>query len=141
MELLEIIGGPRRSASWPFLVELEHSRASMSDLVRRPVVPLARRDGCFGDVIVGRSGRAHVKISAASVSQDHAVFRPFPDGSWQVIDRESTNGTWLNGVRLSPGVPTRVTEGSVLRFGRKKFAFGANRLRALLAHMLQRRDR
>jgi len=136
MQLKEILDGRGRPILWPFLVELEHSRSCIRDLVKRPIVPVARRDGMYGDVIVGRSDRAHVRIDSASVSQDHAVFRPFPDGSWQVIDRESTNGTFVNGVRIAPGVPTRLREGCVLRFGAKKFAFGSARLQALLARLV-----
>src|SRR5579885_588261 len=140
MELLEIVD--RRASGaflWPFLVELDHSRATVKSLVHRPIVPLVRDDGMFGDVMVGRCPSAHVCVRSASVSLDHARFRPFPDGTWQVIDQHSTNGTFVNGVRLEPGVPHRLVEGNIVRFGAKKFAFGATRFQALMRRLLSKK--
>lgn len=147
MQLLEILDPSRGRPTtvWPFLVELQRGHGSarqhVSDLVQQPIVPLLRRDGMFGEVIVGRSPEAHVRVRSASISLAHAVFRPFPDGTWQILDRSSTNGTFVNGVRLVPGVAITLSEGDVIRLGSKKYAFGARRLQRLLRDLMGARRR
>ncbi len=142
MQLREILDprSVRSAIRWPFLVELQRglgaAKPHVKDLVERPIVPLRRRDGVFGDVLVGRAGEAHVRLGSSSISHLHAIFRPFPDGTWQIVDRESTNGTFVNGVRLRAGVPVVLKEGAVIRLGARKFAFGSSRLQALLGRLM-----
>lgn len=131
MEILELEG--------PFLVAVAHARARVHDLVRRSPISIARPDGVFGDVMVGRCSSAHVRVLSRSVSLVHAILRPFPGGFVQLIDRGSTNGTFVNGERLEPGVPVTLREGSIVRFGNKKYAFGSKRLQAILRGLVSRR--
>lgn len=50
------------------------------------------------------------------VSADHArIF--FRDGAWNAEDRGSRNGTFLDGNRLPPGQPAKISGGSTLRLG------------------------
>jgi pSer/pThr/pTyr-binding forkhead associated (FHA) protein len=138
MKLLEILARDVEPGSWPFLVELERGRGrpTVRDLLRRPVVPLARPDGAFGDVIVGRGETAHVSLDTGTITTYHAAFRPLLDGTWQIIDRDSTSGTVVNGARLEAGVPCLLVEGSIIRLGTRKFAFGGPKLRAALARLV-----
>jgi hypothetical protein len=50
-------------------------------------------------LILGRSHACDVRFVEASVSRDHAELRRIEHG-WLVIDRGSTNGTFVNGVRV-----------------------------------------
>jgi putative nucleotidyltransferase with HDIG domain len=50
----------------------------------------------------GRLGTLEIVLDDSSVSRRHAEVRQ-ADNSWWVRDLESTNGTYVNGVRLGPG--------------------------------------
>ncbi len=52
-----------------------------------------------------------------SVSRRHAEIRQVGDG-YTVADLGSSNGTWLNGKRISPGEPMRFKEGDRIAVGR-----------------------
>jgi pSer/pThr/pTyr-binding forkhead associated (FHA) protein len=54
-----------------------------------------------------------------TVSRLHAVLRPLLDGTWEVEDLGSTNGTTVNGWRVSR--PVRVRPGDILRIGPREF--------------------
>jgi pSer/pThr/pTyr-binding forkhead associated (FHA) protein len=89
------------------------------------VATLGRRGSAQGiqlkaDTLVGRSRRCDLVLEHDSVSQTHASIR-FLAGIWQIEDRNSKNGTWVDGECLSQhrGYPLR--RGSALRFGAKGF--------------------
>ncbi|MEO1291081.1 MAG: FHA domain-containing protein [Chloroflexota bacterium] len=50
------------------------------------------------------------------VSRDHAKLS-YHDGCYFITDLESTNGTFLNNMRLEPYVAHRLTQNDQLRFG------------------------
>lgn len=57
---------------------------------------------------LGRATGADFIVDAALVSRVHCRFTAMPDGSLEVRDLESTNGTYVNGerrevARLAPG--------------------------------------
>ena len=52
----------------------------------------------------------------AGVSRHHARMLYGPDG-WMLEDLDSTNGTFLNGKQVMPGLRVRVHAGDVVRFG------------------------
>lgn len=63
----------------------------------------------------GRLSSLEIVLEDSSVSRRHAEVRTVA-GSWKVRDLGSTNGTYLNGTRLSPGEwPLRSHD--ILRFG------------------------
>jgi FHA domain-containing protein/uncharacterized protein DUF1707 len=64
-------------------------------------------------VTVGRSGLCDVVVGESTVSRFHAELR-HGDGAWTVRDLNSTNGTWLNGMRVREAP---VSGGDVLRLG------------------------
>lgn len=51
------------------------------------------------------------------VSRQHALIRR-TDNGYEVIDLNSTNGTWVNGKRLNPDSPRPLSSGDILRLGR-----------------------
>ena len=68
------------------------------------------------DTLVGRSARCQMQLEHESVSQVHASLS-FSNNSWQVQDRNSTNGTWVDGECLLVGETRRLLIGCALRFG------------------------
>jgi hypothetical protein len=77
--------------------------------------PLAgRRVPLPGEVTVGRMD-TDLELNDAEVSREHAVLRPQPDGTVEVEDLGSTNGTWVDD---RPAAPTAVLQpGQQLRIG------------------------
>jgi len=69
-----------------------------------------------GPVVVGRAVGPGVGVILpdASVSRAHARLDPLPGGRYRVTDLDSTNGTFVNEVRVAQG---DVFEGDFLRFG------------------------
>jgi pSer/pThr/pTyr-binding forkhead associated (FHA) protein len=90
-----------------------------AELSERQVFPIHRRDGKAGDVALGRGALMDIKLDAQSVSSRHAVFKPPGDGRsrWVVVDTVSTNGTFVDGVRIATGREVELSEATVLRFG------------------------
>ena len=68
--------------------------------------------GDFDRIRIGRNPGNDLELhSDRSVSSDHAVLRRTDEaGSWEVEDLRSTNGTWIDGRRLSPAEPTQVDD-------------------------------
>ncbi len=65
----------------------------------------------------GRLGSLEIVLDDGSVSRRHAELRYNPPAGWVVRDLESTNGTYLNGVRLGPGEkPLRPKD--IVQFGK-----------------------
>ena len=71
------------------------------------------------ETLVGRSAACHLRLVHESASHVHASLR-WQDGGWQLQDRNSTNGTWVDGVCLSRGKSQSLTPGCSLRFGAKR---------------------
>jgi len=66
--------------------------------------------------VVGRTPECHVSINNPSVSREHAIVCYGDDGV-TVEDRNSKHGTFVNGMKLVPGRPLRLSEGDVVTFG------------------------
>jgi len=65
------------------------------------VVPLRGEAGSEKDVIsVGRGGFNDIKLTSLSVSSMQSSFIKDPDGTWGLMDRNSRNGTYIDGLRL-----------------------------------------
>jgi len=70
---------------------------------------------------IGRGGQNDIAIGTDEyASARHARFEPRQDGVW-VQDLGSTNGTYLNGMRLEH--PRRLTEGDIVRVGETDLRF------------------
>ena len=54
--------------------------------------------------------------TTSGVSRRHALLR-FNNGLWTVIDLGSTNGTFVNNVKIAPNTPTPLHDQAKLRFG------------------------
>ncbi|GAA2389637.1 hypothetical protein GCM10010420_11720 [Streptomyces glaucosporus] len=81
-----------------------------------PQVTIGRRRHSTGespDIDLGRSPED------PGVSHQHAVLVQQPDGSWAVVDQDSTNGTTINGAEdpIQPFVPVPLKEGDRVHIG------------------------
>jgi len=65
---------------------------------------------------IGRAIGADFIVDAALVSRVHCRLTALPDGQLELRDLESTNGTYVNGVRV--GQPLRLVSGDRLQVGR-----------------------
>lgn len=84
------------------------------------------------DIVLGRSTSAPFSspdvdlepygASMAGISRRHARLLRRPDG-WFLEDLQSTNGTFLNENRLSPGQPARLNHGDLVRLGQLTLIF------------------
>lgn len=87
-------------------------------------------------LVVGRAQSCDIRLNVENVSNRHAVLLPpqAPGGSWSLIDTRSTNGTFLEGVKLPPGISSDLADSVALRFGpaaRFTFLESASFLRTL----------
>ncbi|MBK8170396.1 MAG: FHA domain-containing protein [Sandaracinaceae bacterium] len=65
-------------------------------------------------VVIGRGTGADVRLPKGTVSEHHATIRLDPNG-FVLVDESSTNGTYVDGVRLVPGRAKSLREGDVIR--------------------------
>lgn len=65
---------------------------------------------------LGRSASCAVVLAHASVSRRHTSI-DHADGSWRIADLGSSNGTYLNGVRLDGDERVRLGDGDLVRLG------------------------
>jgi pSer/pThr/pTyr-binding forkhead associated (FHA) protein len=70
-------------------------------------------------VSIGRDPSSRVQLPDASVSLRHALLRPSNDG-YVVVDEGSTNGTFLNAVRVSQGSVKPLADGDLIAVGRAR---------------------
>lgn len=76
-----------------------------------------------GKVVLGRSKDCDVRVEDANVSRHHAELRrEGPD--WWLVDLESTNGTELNGQRVSR---SKLSDGDTITLGEAELGFGKTR--------------
>ncbi|MFT7515622.1 MAG: serine phosphatase RsbU (regulator of sigma subunit) [Candidatus Omnitrophota bacterium] len=67
-------------------------------------------------MLIGRRSTCAIRLLHSKVSSEHGRL-VFNQAQWHVVDLNSTNGTFLNGVRLKPGVETELPVGSILQVG------------------------
>ncbi|HRI04862.1 MAG TPA: FHA domain-containing protein [Pyrinomonadaceae bacterium] len=76
-----------------------------------------------GSISVGRTGSNALIIDEPSLSKIHASLTVDNDGVLSVADTGSTNGTFINGQRISYGKATRLVAGDRLKFGTVEVKF------------------
>ena len=69
---------------------------------------------------LGRSPNNDFCFSNDSVSNRHAEVHYLPDGSFQICDLGSTNGTWVNGERIQHQL---LNNGDVVELGEVRLHF------------------
>ncbi|HET6889602.1 MAG TPA: FHA domain-containing protein [Pyrinomonadaceae bacterium] len=79
-------------------------------------IPLAFKPG-GKRLNVGRASDNELSINDSSVSKIHATLLMNQEGTLLVSDTGSTNGTYINGRRISYGEARQITDGDVVGFG------------------------
>jgi hypothetical protein len=92
----------------------------ISPVVLRLVFPTGNVDVPAGtSLLLGRDPQESLVAAAfakfENVSRRHATVSVDDSGHASVRDEESTNGTWVNGDRVLPGVDVRLADGDNLR--------------------------
>ena len=82
--------------------------------------PLA--DDC---TVLGRQYDSHICLTGKAISRQHARIL-YRDDVFLVEDMESSNGTFLNGLRLEPNVPMAISDRDRLQIGPYVFALSAD---------------
>ncbi|HBP20481.1 MAG TPA: hypothetical protein DEA08_22155 [Planctomycetes bacterium] len=72
------------------------------------------RNPFAGMITLGRARNNDLVLSHRSVSKMHAIFYRRERG-WLIEDRNSTNGTFIEGVRLPPNQGRELNDGSTVR--------------------------
>jgi pSer/pThr/pTyr-binding forkhead associated (FHA) protein len=67
---------------------------------------------------IGRDAKNHVQLPDPSVSLLHARLAPVPGGGYVLIDENSTNGTFLNALRVLPDTAKPLADGDRVQVGR-----------------------
>lgn len=120
---LELYGGRRKAAApapRPAVAApvegARRSRKIPKEIVLYPLEGQPRVIGLSGHgLVLGRSDAVDVLVDDLYVSDEHAEILP-DDGSWSVRDLGSTNGTFLNGAKVTR--PTPLAAGDQLRLGK-----------------------
>ncbi len=71
-------------------------------------------------VVLGRSRDCDIHVADPNVSRRHAEVRPDGNGAYTLVDLGSTNGTELNGKRVSHA---RLSEGDTITIGQIELTF------------------
>jgi hypothetical protein len=90
------------------------ARVMMGDRVQE--IPLAMKPG-GKRVSVGRASDNELSLNDASVSKIHAALTLNLQGTLLVADTGSTNGTYINGRRITYGEARQIEAGDVVGFG------------------------
>ncbi|GFO10220.1 E3 ubiquitin-protein ligase rnf8 [Plakobranchus ocellatus] len=68
-------------------------------------------------VTIGRSGEVTYAILSNMISRCHAVIDRREDGSWDLTDKKSLNGVYVNGRQLVPFQPYTMQDGDLIQLG------------------------
>lgn len=115
--------GPQKPAEKP--------RAHVLKAPIMVVSPAGERDHETGSLVLGRGDEANVVLADPLVSRVHARITVMPDDSVIVEDLHSTNGVYVNGVRVSrPTSP--LSEGDRLLIGTTEISVFSTRASATM---------
>lgn len=92
-----------------------------------PLGETAVHDLTSPELILGRSTAADLTLADPLVSQRHARLFTNEAGTW-LEDLGSTNGTFVNGLRLAPHAPVLLSDGAQVEMGDTKAQFSAGPL-------------
>ncbi len=76
-------------------------------------------------VSIGQGSRNEIVIEDDTISTNHARLE-LVEGAWRIVDLDSRNGTYVDGVRLAPGASAPLADGATVAFGAVKLAFHSN---------------
>lgn len=102
--------------------DLDSQTESLEDgsLLQARVIPLEKRDKSSSErmLFVGRSTNNDIVVPNKMVSKLHAYFCQVPGSEiFQLVDMNSTNGTFINGKKIPPSVKMNLEDEDVIFFG------------------------
>ncbi len=98
----------------------------LQKLRKREVLQLSygtQRIPIVGKITIGRDKDNSIEIEDALASRHHAEVQKIRS-AYFVRDLESTNGTFVNGMRVPEGKYVRLQAGDVVRIGRTEISLG-----------------
>jgi transcriptional regulator with PAS, ATPase and Fis domain len=109
---------PRERAAHPVLIVAGASTREIPNTPCRLVMLQQRLD-------LGRGLHADFPCLPQDrlMSRLHARLARMPNGRYGICDLGSTNGTWVNGSRLRPGLTHKLQDGAVIMLGSQVFVF------------------
>ena len=66
-------------------------------------------------ITIGRGEGCDIQIEHNKISRRHAILKVYTFGKMEIVDM-GQNGTWVNGIKLRPGVPFPVKRKDVVNF-------------------------
>jgi predicted component of type VI protein secretion system len=88
----------------------------------RMLVFCGKRIPMVGKLIVGRSPSCDIVVSNSLVSKKHAMIQKIKDDFF-ITDLESTNGTFVNSVRVPTGKYIKIEPGDHIKVGKVVLKF------------------
>jgi hypothetical protein len=127
--LVTSMGGmdPKATATTQLLLDVDVEPAARTANLATVVYPLRSKSSAGGELVtIGRETNHDVVIPDMSISRFHAFAKRAANGSFQLQDVGSTNGTAVNGASVPPrgaGPPTAVKPGDTVRLGQLECTF------------------
>jgi hypothetical protein len=92
---------------------------------QREVILIKKREGALfsGHIGVGRTPNLDICIARHGISKFHAYFSRTEAGTYQLTDKDSKNGTFVVGTRLTPGTAVNLANNVEIRFAAHVFRF------------------
>ena len=126
-------------------LKLQEARKSQACLVIVLGKPLGKRFALNSKtMVIGRGSECEIPVLDGSLSRAHAQVSKKEGGRSYVSDLDSTNGTYLNDQKLTPGKAVEVNNGDLLKMGNMIFKFigrGQIRQRFPQRHPVSRQPR
>jgi len=105
-------------------LKLQEARKSEACLIIVVGRPLGKRFALKSKtIVIGRGSECEIPLLESSLSRTHAQMLKKRNGRFYVKDLDSTNGTYLNDQKLTPGKAVEVTNGDFLKLGNMIFKF------------------
>ncbi len=121
---------PQDDSDWIDIKTVETSTKKLSQEADHTVPILAvalqksDRNTYSSKITVGRAKNNDIVIRAPKISKLHCAFRLKKRGrAFELVDMGSSNGTWLNGTRLSKNEASKIKDGDRVTFWRYVFEY------------------
>jgi len=104
----------------PEALDGQDLEAGSDEMLEARVIPIKKRDWSSPEhmIFLGRSPNNDLVVPNTMVSKLHAYFCQVPgERVYQLVDMDSTNGTFVNGERLLPSVKKTLRDADEVAFG------------------------